>query len=122
MLPNPIRGEAVVKIGEVEVHLATTMQGLAKLSARQGCQTLQDLYARALGVELNLVYDVLAAFTQKAILPDGEELKGAKAVKAASEAYTLSDSDAMQAALSTLLLAFTRKREDSDTEGDTQGN
>jgi hypothetical protein len=48
---NEARGEARLVIDDVELVLAATMQGLASVSTRLQCKSLNDLFLRLSGVE-----------------------------------------------------------------------
>jgi hypothetical protein len=48
---NEARGEARLVIDDVELVLAATMQGLAAVSSRLQCKSLNDLFLRLSGVE-----------------------------------------------------------------------
>ncbi|MBC7148070.1 MAG: hypothetical protein H5U22_01720 [Rhizobium sp.] len=49
---NGARGEVELKIGDVELVIAATMQGLAAVSTRLECKSLADLFTRLSGVEV----------------------------------------------------------------------
>ncbi|ACM26527.1 hypothetical protein [Rhizobium rhizogenes] len=48
---NEARGEARLMIDDVELILAATMHGLAAVSSRLQCKSLDDLFQRLAGVE-----------------------------------------------------------------------
>lgn len=123
-LANVVRGEAVAKIGDMDVYIATTMRGLARLSTKLNCATIQDLYARIMGCELQTVYDVLETCTERIVLLDGSEVKGNAAGKAASEAFLLSDIDEIRMAFAHILIAFTRtpKKSAEGNEGKNEAS
>ena len=49
---NKERGEVALRIGDVDLVIAATMQGLAAVSTRLGCQSLQELFLRLTGTEV----------------------------------------------------------------------
>lgn len=104
---NPVRGEAKAQVGDVEIVLAATMEGLAQVSAELGCQSFPDLYARLAGTELAATRAGIRAFTT-AGSRGGKTLAARAAAEAALAALTLSDLAALQVAFVTLFAALTR--------------
>lgn len=49
---NGARGEVALKVGGVDLVIAATMQGLAAVSTRLGCSSLQELFLRLSGTEV----------------------------------------------------------------------
>lgn len=49
---NGARGEVPLKVGDVDLVIAASMQGLASTSTALGCQSLADLFARLSGTEV----------------------------------------------------------------------
>lgn len=48
---NGARGEVALRVADVDLVIAATMQGIAAVSTRLGCQSLQELFLRLSGTE-----------------------------------------------------------------------
>lgn len=59
------RGEARLMIDDVELVLAATMQGLAAVSSRLQCKSLNDLFVRLSGVEAAATWAGIEMLTVK---------------------------------------------------------
>lgn len=62
---NEARGEARLMIDDVELVLAGTMQGLAAVSSRLQCKSLNDLFLRLSGVEASATWVGIELLTIK---------------------------------------------------------
>ncbi|MGH0318274.1 hypothetical protein NKY46_18750 [Sinorhizobium meliloti] len=62
---NGARGEASLKIDDVELVVAATMSGLAKVSTRLECKSFQELFMRLSGVEAAAVLAGIELLTIK---------------------------------------------------------
>ena len=117
MSANPIRGEVTAMVGSLELTMAITMDGLARVSAASGYPTLGELYQRFHGTEPATVMLAIEHFTIKGKV-DGKELGKEEAISQARVRLTMDDVLTMQGPLQGLLAALLRK-----TEGDSpQGN
>lgn len=104
MLANELRGEAPLRIGDVDLVVAIEFEGLAKLSAALARQTgrpqsLDDLYQGLLGFQPNVV--ALALLTLS-VHPEGPEKAAALGAKAVGR-LTAADEPAWRAAIETAL-------------------
>lgn len=111
---NPVRGEAKVKVGPVEITMAATMERLAQLSDAVGNPPLHDLYGRLYGMEQSATRAGIRVLTTGGEM-NGEKLKAAAAVHAALAALSLADMPALQAGFIAILATLTREpAEDGD--------
>ncbi|RVL00197.1 hypothetical protein CN150_04145 [Sinorhizobium meliloti] len=62
---NGARGEASLKIDDVELVIAATMSGLAAVSTRLECKSFQELFMRLSGVEAAAVLAGIELLTIK---------------------------------------------------------
>lgn len=62
---NAARGEVSLKIDDVELVLAMTMNGLASLSTALQCKSLEDLWNRLHGVEVAATLAAIEFLTVK---------------------------------------------------------
>ncbi|MDW9467222.1 hypothetical protein GOA66_13960 [Sinorhizobium meliloti] len=62
---NGARGEASLKIDDVELVIAATMSGLAAVSTRLECRSFQELFMRLSGVEAAAVLAGIELLTIK---------------------------------------------------------
>lgn len=62
---NEARGEVRLVVSDVELVLAATMQGLAALSSRLQCKSLNDLFLRLTGVEVGATWAGIELLTVK---------------------------------------------------------
>lgn len=62
---NGARGEVELKIDDVELVIAATMQGLSAVSTRLECKSLADLFMRLSGVELAATVAAIELMTVK---------------------------------------------------------
>lgn len=62
---NGARGEVPLKIDDVELVIAATMEGLAALSTKLQCQSLADLWGRLSAMEVNAVLAGINTLTVK---------------------------------------------------------
>lgn len=108
MSVNPLRGEAAVKIGDIEVVLSATMDDLARLSDALGNPMFPVLAQRLVGSEPSAIRAALRVFTVRGKAADGTALKRDEAVKAALAAYALSDNLALQKGMEVLLHGLMR--------------
>lgn len=114
---NPIKGETSVKVGDVEIVMAVTMDGLARLSKAAACDSLHDLYRRLSGGELTTAMLAVRLFTIRGTDAAGKSLKGDAAGKAALDALTLTDMAALQIGFVAILEALVRKPGGESDEG-----
>lgn len=115
MAHNPLRGEATVTIGSVEIVMAATMERLAQLSSALGCQTLQDLYARLAGTEIAATRAAIRILTIKGSR-NGEPMKAEPAASAALTELALSDCAGLSVAFLELLTALVRVPEPGEED------
>lgn len=105
---NPLRGEAKVRIGDVEIVMAATMERLEQLSTAIGAQTLQDLHARLIGTEIATTRAAIRILTLRGER-NGEPMKAHQASIAALDALAINDMPALQGAFLRLLSAMVRE-------------
>lgn len=68
MSANALRGEADVRIGDVDLTIAVEFDGLARLSKAIGAQSMAEVYSRLLGFE---PFAVATALHCLAVHPEG---------------------------------------------------
>jgi hypothetical protein len=115
---NPLRGEAKVQIGSVEITLAATMERLADLSDALHCETLQDLFRRLTGTELKTTREAVRLLTISGIQGD-KTLQAQKAGQAALAEMTLDDMAKLQTAFLAILSALVRPTSDTPEDSET---
>ena len=93
-LANPLRGEAAVTIGGVDLVIAVEFAGLAKLSRAIRAQSMDEIYRRLLGFEPFAVSVALQCLT---VHPDGVE-KATELAAEASAKVSAADQDAWRRA------------------------
>lgn len=84
---NGARGEVALTVGGTDLVIAATMKGLAAVSTRLGCQSLQDLFMRLSGTE---VAATMAAISLLSVRGDAEKAVDALTLKdfpACAEAF-----------------------------------
>jgi hypothetical protein len=109
---NPVRGEAIAKIGGGQVVLAATIEAMAQLSQTSACTTMQDLCGRLLGIELFTTLSALRAFAQSGTDENGKELARREAGQWAAMAFTLADADQVRLAFTTILAVLFKEGND----------
>lgn len=62
---NGARGEVALTIGGVDLVIAATMKGLAAVSTRLGCNSLQELFLRLSGTEVAATIAAISLLTLK---------------------------------------------------------
>lgn len=62
---NGARGEVALKIDDIELVLAATMEGLAAVSTRLECKSLADLFLRLSGTEVAAATAAISLLTVK---------------------------------------------------------
>lgn len=62
---NGARGEVALKVGGVDLVIAATMKGLAAVSTRLGCNSLQELFLRLSGTEVAATLAAISLLTVK---------------------------------------------------------
>ena len=85
---NGARGEVALKIADVHLVIAATMEGLSVLSTRLECKSLQDLFVRLSGTEVAATRVAIAVLTIKG---DAEKALGKLKLKhfpAIAEAFS----------------------------------
>lgn len=117
MVFNPLRGEAKVTIGSVEITMAATMERLAELSDTLRCETLQDLYRRLTGAELRASREAIRLLTVSGTQGD-EKLKAHQAGQAALAELGLGDMGALQAAFLSMMAALVRDPETTSEDSE----
>lgn len=115
-MTNRVRGETTLVLAGDTYTLATTMDGLAQLSSHLTCGTLQDMYARLIGVEIMATRVGLQYLTVRCETHDGKVIEGRDAGKRAWANYLLTDSTAVQQAFEEVLSAFVRKGDGGDED------
>lgn len=60
---NGARGEVALRVGSVDLVIAATMQGLASVSTRLGCQSLQELFLKLSGTEVAATIAAISLLT-----------------------------------------------------------
>lgn len=105
---NPVRGEAVAKIGSLSIVLTMTLDDLAKVSAATGCQTLDEVYRRLHGTEPSMVMEAIRQCTQGGEV-DGKTLARPEAVSQAWSRMTIDDFNGLQGPFDKLLASLLRK-------------
>lgn len=98
---NPARGEVAIQIGNVQVGVAVTFAGLARLSHVAQAETMEGLYKRLLGFD---PWTVAAAIRAFSVDGEGEEPARARA-DAAIAALSVADEAAWRAGIHTALTA-----------------
>jgi hypothetical protein len=116
---NAVRGEVGAKIGSLDLTLAITMDGLARLSAASGFPTLGELYQRLHGTEVRTVMLALELFTTGGSV-DGKKLGKEEAVSQALKRITLSDLSELQGPLSFLMASLLRKSDGESPQGNAK--
>ena len=99
--PNAERGEAALKIGSVDLLIAVTFDGLARLSRAARAESLDQLYRQLLGFE---PFTAACAIRELSVHPAGHETAAALADRALGE-RSAADEDAFRAAIGEALTA-----------------
>ena len=60
---NSERGEVPLTVGGVDLVIAATMEGLAKVSSKLGCTSFGELFGKLVNVEINAVIAGIEALT-----------------------------------------------------------
>jgi hypothetical protein len=98
---NPLRGEADLNIGGVELVIAVEFGALAKLSRAIGAQSMDEIYRRLFGFE---PFAVAVALQCLSVHPDGAQ-KAAELAAQAGARLTAADQDAWRKAAETAFTA-----------------
>ena len=85
---NGARGEVALKIDDVDLVIAATMEGLSVLSTRLECQSLQDLFVKLSGTELTTTMAAIPALTVKGDAAKALEKLRLKHFPAIAEAFS----------------------------------
>lgn len=117
---NPARGEVAAKIGDIEIVMAATMEGLARLSQATGCETLADFYKRLAGGEIATTMAAIRLFTIRGTDGAGKALKAEPAAKAALAALSIDDVVSLQGKFIDLMSALMRKPTGGDDAGKSE--
>lgn len=96
---NQMRGEIALRIGSVDLTIAVTFAGLAKLSRMINADSLDAIYRRLLGFEPWAASCAIKAFV---IDDGGPEMAQAKVVRAIEQIST-ADEEAFRTAISAAL-------------------
>ena len=94
-LPNPLRGEAAVTIGDVPLVIAVEFGGLTRLSKAIGAQSMEEIYRRLLGFE---PFAVACALHCLVVHPEGAAKAMALGARAA-EKLSAADEEAWRDAI-----------------------
>lgn len=73
---NGARGEVALTIGDVELVIAATMEGLSRVSTELDCKSLADLFLRLSGVEVAATRSAIRLLTVR-----GDAVKALAAMK-----------------------------------------
>lgn len=118
---NPVRGEAELRIAGITYRLEATMDDMARLAQALGDPPLHELYRKLIGTSLHASRVALSQFIRNGTDGDGRLLKQREAAAAAVRDLLLSDMDAVQAAMATMLTALSRP-DQAAPPGDDEGN
>jgi len=98
VIPNPLRGEAALTIGNVELTIAVEFGGLARLSKAIGATSMDEIYRRLVGFEPFAVATALHCLTVHEEGPAKAMELAARAVDALSAADQSAFRTAIEAA------------------------
>lgn len=102
---NPLRGEAEVKVGDIDFRIAVTWSGLVRLSKAMNADGMEAIYKRLLAFEPFAVACAIRAL----IVADDEDKASALSVRIlADNNISIADSDSWQAAVETAFTAHAR--------------
>jgi hypothetical protein len=89
-MTNPVngaRGEVALKIGDVDLVIAATMTGLAAVSSRLGCTSLQELFVKLSGTEVAATMVAISLLTIKGNAEKAVETLTLKDFPSCAEAF-----------------------------------
>lgn len=116
-MANAIRGEVAVKIGDFEIVMSPSMEGLAELSTAMGNPVFPELYQRLVGNEISATRMAIALFAVRGTDAEGKALDKAAAARAGVENLMLDDLGALQKGFREMFNALLRTKGEPEKNG-----
>ncbi|NVP54458.1 hypothetical protein [Mycoplana rhizolycopersici] len=102
---NPLRGEAEVRIGDIEFRIAVTWSGLVRLSKAMNADGIETIYRRLFSFE---PFAVACAVRALIVADDEDKASGLCARILRDDNISIADSDSWQVAVETAFTAHAR--------------